>query len=163
MTRALDIGTGTGIWAIDFADEHEAATVIGTDISPIQPAFVPPNCSFYIEDCESAFHYGGDEALDLIHARGLGGSVGDWPAFYARVLDSLRPGGWCEMQEYEAWVHSETDPGLERSPNLDTLQKLCDEASTKFGKKMNVATEQKGFMAGAGFEEVRDYVVKVRS
>lgn len=27
----------------DFADEHPGAEVIGTDISPIQPKWVPPN------------------------------------------------------------------------------------------------------------------------
>lgn len=27
----------------DFADEHPQAEVIGTDISPIQPSWVPPN------------------------------------------------------------------------------------------------------------------------
>jgi methylase of polypeptide subunit release factors len=36
LTIVLDIGTGTGIWAIDFADEHPEAEVIGTDLSPIQ-------------------------------------------------------------------------------------------------------------------------------
>ena len=36
--RVLDIGTGTGIWAIDFADEFPSAEVIGNDLSPIQPA-----------------------------------------------------------------------------------------------------------------------------
>ncbi|CCX13122.1 Similar to methyltransferase [Aspergillus niger CBS 513.88]; acc. no. XP_001390491 [Pyronema omphalodes CBS 100304] len=36
--RILDIGgTGTGIWAIDMADEYLMAEVIGTDLSPIQP------------------------------------------------------------------------------------------------------------------------------
>jgi 2-polyprenyl-3-methyl-5-hydroxy-6-metoxy-1,4-benzoquinol methylase len=34
--RVLDIGTGTGIWAIDFADEHPESDVIGNDLSPIQ-------------------------------------------------------------------------------------------------------------------------------
>lgn len=38
IQKFLDIGTGTGIWAIDFADEYPSATVIGTDISPIQPS-----------------------------------------------------------------------------------------------------------------------------
>jgi tRNA G46 methylase TrmB len=30
--RILDIGTGTGIWAIDAADRYPAAKVIGTDL-----------------------------------------------------------------------------------------------------------------------------------
>jgi tRNA G46 methylase TrmB len=35
--QVLDIGTGTGIWAIDYADAHPDSTVIGVDLSPIQP------------------------------------------------------------------------------------------------------------------------------
>jgi len=35
--RVLDVGTGTGIWAVDFADEHPASTIIGVDLSPTQP------------------------------------------------------------------------------------------------------------------------------
>lgn len=37
VQNVLDIGTGTGIWAIDFADEFPSARVIGTDLSPTQP------------------------------------------------------------------------------------------------------------------------------
>lgn len=37
VQNVLDIGTGTGIWAIDFADAYPSARVIGTDLSPIQP------------------------------------------------------------------------------------------------------------------------------
>lgn len=33
----LDIGTGTGIWAMEMADRFPEATVIGTDLSPVQP------------------------------------------------------------------------------------------------------------------------------
>ncbi len=35
--RVLDIGTGTGIWALEFADEFPSAEVLGIDLSPIQP------------------------------------------------------------------------------------------------------------------------------
>lgn len=40
--------TGTGIWAIDFADEHPECEVIGIDLSPVQPSWVPPNCRFEV-------------------------------------------------------------------------------------------------------------------
>ncbi len=34
LHRVLDVGTGTGIWAIDFADDHPESTVLGVDFSP---------------------------------------------------------------------------------------------------------------------------------
>jgi tRNA G26 N,N-dimethylase Trm1 len=42
--HVLDLATGTGIWAIEFALEHPTAAVIGNDLSPIQPeSYVPYN------------------------------------------------------------------------------------------------------------------------
>ncbi|KAL9042880.1 MAG: hypothetical protein Q9180_000264 [Flavoplaca navasiana] len=35
--RILDIGTGTGIWAIEAGDKYPQAEILGNDISPIQP------------------------------------------------------------------------------------------------------------------------------
>ncbi|SPO01700.1 related to methyltransferase [Cephalotrichum gorgonifer] len=46
IQKVLDIGTGNGSWAIDFADEYPNVEVIGTDVSPIQSAWVPPNLKF---------------------------------------------------------------------------------------------------------------------
>jgi len=48
--KVLDIATGTGIWAIELGDEFPEAQVIGIGLSPIQPAFVPPNVRFFVED-----------------------------------------------------------------------------------------------------------------
>jgi 2-polyprenyl-3-methyl-5-hydroxy-6-metoxy-1,4-benzoquinol methylase len=48
----LDVGTGTGIWAIEFANQYPFASVTGSDLSPIQPEYVPPNCQFEIDDAE---------------------------------------------------------------------------------------------------------------
>lgn len=48
--RILDIATGTGTWAIEMSDEFPNAEIIGTDLSPIQPNYVPENVHFYIED-----------------------------------------------------------------------------------------------------------------
>ena len=49
----VDVGTGTGIWAMDFADAHPESQVLGIDLSPIQPRFVPPNGM----NAQYSFHY----------------------------------------------------------------------------------------------------------
>lgn len=46
--RILDIGTGTGIWAMDIADKYPTAKVIGTDLrcAPLPlPTSPSPKCS----------------------------------------------------------------------------------------------------------------------
>jgi len=159
--RVLDFGTGTGIWAIDFADEFPSASVIGTDLSPIQPSFVPPNCKFYVDDVESEWTFNADEAFDFIHGRGMGGSISDWDALYRRVYENLKPGGWVEMQEYEAWIGSEQDPSMSRTPAFEELTGLIIKAGEKFGKRFDIAQEQKQKMIDAGFVDVHDDVYKV--
>ena len=52
---------------MDFADEFPSAAVIGTDLSPIQPSWVPPNAKFVIEDAESDWLYSPAKAFDYIH------------------------------------------------------------------------------------------------
>jgi len=159
--RVLDIGTGTGIWAMDFADEFPSAVVIGTDLSPIQPHWVPPNCRFVVDDAEADWLYRPDEAFDYIHGRALGGSIADWTRFYQQIYTHLKPGGWIEMQEYEAWISSDDDTINQGGKWVSEWQRLIDEASTKFGKKFNVAERQKQYMIEAGFAHVQDDVYKV--
>ncbi|KAL2380793.1 hypothetical protein RJZ90_004383 [Blastomyces dermatitidis] len=158
--RALDLGTGTGLWALDFGDEYPSAQAIGVDLSPIQPTWVAPNVKFYVDDIETDWAYSRDEPFDLIHSRQIGGSVGNWKKLLAQCLEHLKPGGWLELQEPEAWMSSDDDT-MERATASAEYQALCNEAAKKFGKELNVAHKFKQMLIDAGFEDVREEIHKV--
>ncbi|KAF8243602.1 S-adenosyl-L-methionine-dependent methyltransferase, partial [Wilcoxina mikolae CBS 423.85] len=98
LTRILDLGTGTGRWAIDLAYDYPSAKVTGVDLSPIQPSWIPPNCDFEIDDIESPWTVA-PGSVDYIHARCLLGAVKDWPGLLAQVFTALRPGGLVEIMD----------------------------------------------------------------
>jgi len=96
--RILDVGTGTGIWAIDAADKFPSAKVIGTDLSPIQPKWVPPNCQFQVDDAEREWTFE-SELFDFIHARNLAQSISKWDMLMESINRCTKPGGVVELAE----------------------------------------------------------------
>ncbi|RDW82385.1 hypothetical protein BP6252_03497 [Coleophoma cylindrospora] len=157
----LDIGTGTGIWAVEFADQHPGALVIGTDLSPIQPGFVPPNVKFYVDDFESSWEFPEVGKFDYIHWRSLSGSTANWSKLYRRAYDNLRPGAWLEVQEYDAWIYADDDENLEKAPwTLGWVTQLS-KSSVDFGKPLNVGRFHKTWMEENGFVDVEERIVKV--
>ncbi|KLJ05740.1 hypothetical protein EMPG_10830 [Blastomyces silverae] len=103
--RVIDICTGTGIWAIEFADMFPSAEIIGNDLSPIQPKLVPPNVRFIIDDVEDEWGYENDP-FDYIHARYLTGGVKNMPRLLEQTFACLKPGGWAEFQDWDVMVQS---------------------------------------------------------
>ncbi|KAK1997744.1 methyltransferase [Colletotrichum falcatum] len=104
---ALDLGTGTGIWAIEFADKHPSADVIGVDISPIQPQWVPSNCNFQIDDFEQEWALPLDY-FDLVHGRNLEACISDVPRFFEQAFAHTRPNGWVEIKEIDTEFRSQS-------------------------------------------------------
>ncbi|KAJ8127193.1 hypothetical protein O1611_g6445 [Lasiodiplodia mahajangana] len=57
LLNVLDVGTGTGKWAMAVADTYPDAEVTAVDISPnLMPIWPPTNCKFLVDDAE---HIGG--------------------------------------------------------------------------------------------------------
>jgi hypothetical protein len=70
---------------MEFAEEHPSANVLGVDLSPIQPAVVPPNCSFRVDNVEA--EWVADEKYDLVHSRAMIGGLKDWSKFFVQAFE----------------------------------------------------------------------------
>jgi len=149
----LDVGTGTGIWAMDVADDYPGAHVIGTDLSPIQPNLVPPNLEFQVADAEEDWDMPG--RFDLVHTRFMNGfSIRSWPQFYKQAFASLRPGGWVENQEFD--LHWSSDDGsMPANGAFEKWQRLWEQAVDSVGMTARCYPEvMKQQMEEAGFVNV---------
>ncbi|KAK2766106.1 hypothetical protein FQN54_007621 [Arachnomyces sp. PD_36] len=156
--QALDIGTGTGIWAIDFADQFPKTEVVATDLSAIQPTWVPPNLRFEIDDCESDWPY--STKFDYIHLRSMAGSISDWPRLMRQAYNNLEPGGWIEVSDFETWASTDDD-SLPETSSYYKFQTQLNRAAIKFGRPMNVAPQFKKFVENAGFKNVTEEIYKI--
>lgn len=159
IQRILDVGTGTGIWAIDAAEAYPSAEVIGTDLSPIQPSWVPPNVSFQIDDAESEWTFARD-SFDLIHIRHLNGGIKDWKRLIQQSFDALKPGGWLDIAEYECEVMSD-DGTLPAEGNLRRFYALLNEAAEKIGQEFKIAASLDEHILESGFEKVNHEEMKI--
>lgn len=143
----------------DFGDQYPSAKVIGTDVSPIQPAWVPPNVSFEIDDANLSWTFK-DDHFDYIHVRGMIGCIADWSAFYKDAYRCTKPGGWFEHHDNSTQYQSDDGSVTEDSP-MGQWTKVFWEGGKKFGRTFRIIEDdiQKKYMEEAGFVdiEVRDF------
>ncbi|KAL2132737.1 hypothetical protein VTI74DRAFT_3420 [Chaetomium olivicolor] len=165
VRMVADIGTGTGIWAIDFGDEFPDAQVIGTDVSPIQPTWVPPNVRFEIDDANQDWTWD-DNTFDYVHLRCMVGTIADWSKFYREAFRCCKPGGWVEHHEEEAEWHA-YDAEISENSAMGQWQKVFTAGGNKFGRTFNIISEdiQRKCMEEAGFVDivVKDFEVPLGS
>ncbi|CAG8972001.1 hypothetical protein HYALB_00008286 [Hymenoscyphus albidus] len=157
-SRVLDAGTGTGIWAIDFADQYPEAHIIGSDLSPIQPGWIPPNLEFEVDDLEDTWRH---KPFSYIHIRSLAGSIKDWPRLLSQALTHLEPGGYLEVVEFEVLLRIQNEHEIAFPPMIKKWQEGLHQAGEAIGRSFDIAPRLKDMLSEAGYVGVHGEVTRV--
>lgn len=155
------MGTGSGIWAIDVADKYPSARVIGVDLAPTQPNWVPPNCEFEILDVEAEWQHK-PNSYDFIHGRELHLSIRDWPALISKCYEHLKPGGYLELATTVPLIGCDDNT----MPPHSCYQQLADvffEVADAMGADGHAPQKWKQQMTQRGFENVEEVAFKIPS
>ncbi|KAL3418585.1 methyltransferase domain-containing protein [Phlyctema vagabunda] len=156
--RILDLGTGSGIWAIDIADLFPSAEVLGIDLAAIQPERVPPNCKFEIDDVEEAWTF--KDRFDFIHARDFLFSIRDWKKLVNQSFLYTKPNGYLELQCLLPEPHCDDDSTPSDNGIVEFSTKICD-ASEICGWSLREPNNYKRYLEKAGFEDVVEIRYKI--
>ncbi|KAL5362474.1 hypothetical protein BJX96DRAFT_186048 [Aspergillus floccosus] len=155
--KVLEFATRSGSWTgVVLKHQQPGPRLTGMD----QTHMSRETTYFIHHDLEAEWPFTAKQAFHLIHAQSLGGLVSDYDRFYARAYRHLVPGGWLEVWENDlrffTEANNEQDEG--KLVALRQWEALMEEAAARFGKRVNVAAEQKNLMHRMGFVEVGEQV-----
>ncbi|KAI5919997.1 S-adenosyl-L-methionine-dependent methyltransferase [Camillea tinctor] len=150
--RVLDIATGTGLWAIEFAIKNPESEVVGTDLSPIQPQYLPQNCHFEIDDAEDEWTF--SAPFDFIHGRALMSCFNDPRYVFRQAYAHLAPGGHIELQDALFPMRWIGEPP--RDSALYRWNELMLQGVARLGRSWSHVQYYAEYLRDAGFEDVVD-------
>ncbi|TLD14424.1 uncharacterized protein PgNI_03956 [Pyricularia grisea] len=138
------------IFAI-LAEQHPHSEVIGVDLSPIQPTFMPPNAIFQIDDLEEDWNF--SFKFDYIHTLMMAGAFRDWPRFLGQCHEFLERGGYVEVQDIDFPLRCD-DGTMRPDSAVRRWSDLMMEAGERSGFKLDECGRVADMMRAAGFVDV---------
>ncbi|ROT36133.1 S-adenosyl-L-methionine-dependent methyltransferase [Sodiomyces alkalinus F11] len=157
--KILDLGTGSGIWAMDMADKYPSAQVIGVDTSPVQPSMVPSNLAFELDDIEHDWLWP-ENSFDFIHGRELIMAIRDWPRLIHQAYSRLKPGAYLQLAGSVPDFRSD-DSTLPHDSAYMEMGRIFFEMSTRAGVSGLEPLRWKQYLEDAGYEDVVERVLKI--
>jgi ubiquinone/menaquinone biosynthesis C-methylase UbiE len=155
----LDVGGGTGRWAMEMAQLFPNANVVNTDLVPPKsnegaPSLgsgaerIPDNYAFVQGNVLEGLPFA-DNSFDFVHVRLLLFAISKdkWPAVAREVLRVTRPSGWVESVE--------TGPQRNGGPAMDMLVQWITEASMRRGVDPLLGPQIVKYYANAGLSQMQ--------
>ncbi|KAH8666928.1 S-adenosyl-L-methionine-dependent methyltransferase [Xylariales sp. PMI_506] len=176
----LDIGTGTGIWASEFAQQNPSSHVIGTDLSAIQPTPTLPNLEYVKADAEDDWVFSEPDPdhshcsehsmagfhpiiFDYIHSRLMITCYNSHLTVMKHAFENLASGGWVEFQE--ARVKTFQANSLFEGDAIQRWSDKAIEGAASLGRNLECILDYEGWLNESGFVNIsrRDFLVPIGS
>ncbi|KAJ0132416.1 hypothetical protein HZ326_24503 [Fusarium oxysporum f. sp. albedinis] len=154
--RVLDIGTASGRWALDFADEHPGVEVTSIDLTPLAPNYVPPNLCFDVVESLDLQTFD-ESSQDFVYSRDLKGRISDWDEFAKEIFDVLKSGGVAEFHEGTIEFKAKVD--LPENSFMKEWGDLFRKAGAERGARFDVIESEilLDSLRAAGFIDIMEY------
>ncbi|KAG6867964.1 hypothetical protein C0993_008969 [Termitomyces sp. T159_Od127] len=112
----LDVGAGSGAWAIQAAQQYPEATVIAADLSPLPTRPLPHNLAYQALDVLQPYPWGAN-TFDIIHMRLLLFHIPhrEIDSILKRTINLLKPNGWLLIEDSGRHTGHENSPGPAQS------------------------------------------------
>lgn len=161
--KIVDLGTGVGFWAQDMAENFPSARVIGTDLSPIQPHWTPPNVEFRVEDLEDEHRPWTNIYInaDLIHIRALLQTLRHPRQLIERSFEALKPGGWIEIHEIVPFINSEDGTAGDDHPFNEFYSLVEGPFTTTYGWNLRFPMQIVENLREVGFANIKEQHTQV--
>ncbi|KAJ6483820.1 S-adenosyl-L-methionine-dependent methyltransferase [Mycena vitilis] len=96
--KILELGCGSGAWAIQAATEFPDAQIFSVDVSPLPDRKIPSNISFKLGDLTRALDFE-EITFDVVHARFVMIHVPDGESVIKRAAALVKPGGLLILED----------------------------------------------------------------
>ncbi|PON20047.1 hypothetical protein TGAM01_v211090 [Trichoderma gamsii] len=137
QAQVLDVATGTGIWAMQYAEQHPESTVLGVDLSIAKPQeLLPENCQFQQLDAEN------------------GDFFDDTKAVMKKAFDHMQPGGWIELHDPEMRTIANDDSV--KGTALEEWVEMTVKGGRAVGRDMLKSAHYEAWLNETGFVNVQD-------
>lgn len=152
--HVLDVGTGTGIWAVEFAEQHPESEVLGIDLSAIQPPNAPANCTFIRDDAEEEWVF--TQKFDYVHLRLVFSCFSNPRQMMSEAFKSMEPGAWIEYQDPSIAQIGSMDDNIDGTSFQRWGQALIAGSAIALGRDVEVAPRYRQWLREAGFVDVEE-------
>ncbi|KAJ6548804.1 S-adenosyl-L-methionine-dependent methyltransferase [Mycena capillaripes] len=113
--KFVDLGCGSGAWAIHAANQFPEAEVFAVDISPLPSRKIPVNLSFKLADLAKELELE-KASFDIVHARLVMLHIPEGESAVKRAAELVKPGGLLIIEDIDlASMLRSGDPAIHQA------------------------------------------------